>query len=387
MGPLSGNKLKFFSYSSYLLYNPYQNLGIINNTALPFYSKIIFNWKKLVRTLFLIILAIVIKSMCQYFFGAEETSLDKILLILDYPYYIGCLFGSIIMVFIQDNWNIMWDYFPKSITMKFDSGDESSGDEAIKKSWKGKDKLTDSNSNITSKAVDKGKNPDEVLEKGLPSDSSSEIAWVKFEGVDKLSIKEQVLSSLTAKELREDTEAACTVMSKITKQSSDYTTINLDKINANDVTHVDTFFTAFLQQHATLFSHYLNTRDTWIQCRVINVDPEVRTKVWECINNKTKAREKYISTIKDLSRHKSSITQAKVFFGAFNEHKNIINKELNKAEELIIKDLKKGPFCLVDHPDCKNLVKSLKDYAKAKEAFNSQDNYLKKKIGEIINRK
>ena len=48
--------------------------------------------------------------------------------------------------------------------------------------------------------------------------------------------------------------------------------------------------------------------------------------------------------------------------------------------------MKKGPWCLVDHKDCKEFAKSLNEYNRAKAEFNSKDNYLKKKIGELINR-
>jgi hypothetical protein len=97
-------------------------------------------------------------------------------------------------------------------------------------------------------------------------------------------------------------------------------------------------------------------------------------------------RNKYVASIDQLKSLNSSTTQAKVFYGVFNEQRRLTNKELNQAEVIVMKNLKSGPFCLVDHQDCKNLLKSLKDYNKAKENFNSQDNYLKKKIGEMINK-
>ena len=45
-------------------------------------KKFKISWKMMVKSIFLVILAITIKSMCQYFFGAEETSLEKIILML-----------------------------------------------------------------------------------------------------------------------------------------------------------------------------------------------------------------------------------------------------------------------------------------------------------------
>jgi hypothetical protein len=43
----------------------------------------------------LILLAIVIKSICQYYLGAQETSLYKILLGLDLPFYEGWFLGGV----------------------------------------------------------------------------------------------------------------------------------------------------------------------------------------------------------------------------------------------------------------------------------------------------
>jgi len=98
------NILDFFSYSSPVLYKSSYDLGLINSTALPLKkSKIIFNFKKMGKTLALILLAIVIKSICQYYLGAQETSLEKILLGIDYLFYEGCFLGGVIIHFFQDN--------------------------------------------------------------------------------------------------------------------------------------------------------------------------------------------------------------------------------------------------------------------------------------------
>jgi hypothetical protein len=55
------------------------------------------------KTLALIILAIIVKSICQYYLGAQETSLEKIFSGLDYPFYQGCFLGGILFSFFQDN--------------------------------------------------------------------------------------------------------------------------------------------------------------------------------------------------------------------------------------------------------------------------------------------
>lgn len=340
----------------------------------------------MVKTCFFVIIAILIKSVCQYFFGAEVTTFDRIILGLDYPFYNGCVFGGWIMVFIKDNWNIMWDSFTKSITMKFDSGDESSGDEAVKKSWKDKDKLTDSNNSISNPAVRLEQTFEEKVNKYLEKAASVDTDYVKFVSVDQLSIHERVLSSITAGELSKDTNAVTDTILKIGQQMDDSKVIDLSIIDVHDKFAADEFVIGYLQRHGNLYSNSTKMRAIWLECRLVNIEREDRRKVAEHLVKVWDIRDKYVASIDRVKSLNSSTTQAKVFYGIFNEQRRLTNKELNQAEVIVIKSLKSGPFCLVDHQDCKDLLKSLKDYNKAKEKFNSQDNYLKKKIGEMINK-
>jgi len=54
-------------------------------------------------------------------------------------------------------------------------------------------------------------------------------------------------------------------------------------------------------------------------------------------------RDRYTAAVKDIGKHDSPTTQVKVFYSLFNEHKKIITKELNKVEDIMIKEMKKGP--------------------------------------------
>ena len=98
------------------------------------------------------------------------------------------------------------------------------------------------------------------------------------------------------------------------------------------------------------------------------------------------AREKYLSAVAGVGSHRNPSTQAKVYYAALNKQRNFVNKQLNKANDIILKDLKANPFCTTDHEDCKNLVRALKDYSNAKKEFNIQDSKLRKKLGEITNK-
>ncbi len=86
------------------MYKNSNYLGLGNSVARPLKErKIIFNLKKMGKTLVLILLAVVIKSICQYYLGAQDTSLEKLFYGLDYPFYQGCILGGFIMIFFQDN--------------------------------------------------------------------------------------------------------------------------------------------------------------------------------------------------------------------------------------------------------------------------------------------
>ncbi len=209
---------------------------------------------------------------------------------------------------------------------------------------------------------------------------------IPFVSVDKLSIHEIVLSGLTAAELVKDTNAVTDTLTKVGKDLDNYKALDLSIINVHDKFAVDSFVLQYLQKYAEIFRSSATLRFTWLDCRLVNINLEDRKKVALHLAKVEIAREKYLAELRKIESHKSSTTQAKVFFGVFNEQRRAVNKELAQAELITIKGLKTGPFCLVDDPDCKNLLKSLKDYNKAKENYNTQDNYLKKKIGEMINK-
>jgi hypothetical protein len=95
-------KIKFFDLSSRDLYNKNMNL-YSNNRVLPiFKGKYIFKWEKLVKTVLWIIFAILIKSICQFVLGAEETSIEKLLLGLDCTFYLKYILGGSFMALLPD---------------------------------------------------------------------------------------------------------------------------------------------------------------------------------------------------------------------------------------------------------------------------------------------
>lgn len=333
------------------------------------------------KTLVFIILAIGIKSICQYYLGANETSFNKILSSLDSGYYQGSILGAIILNFWGNNWYNIWDYLQKYFIFKLDSDDEDSGNEGLKDS--GKDKLK--GNNISSNAIDKGKNLEEVTgNKGLPLNLDSEDGY-KIGKSQLLDI--WVKTSLTAQVLSEDTRNYIKNNLALSVNMGRLATLDLNVLSVNNVDHVNNVFITLLMEHGATYSKFERSRLCWIVSRSVNLKPENLLKVREHINNAEAARDKYIYSIKDVGKHKDPTTQVKVYYAALNHHRNVVNKELNKADEIILKDLKASSFCRLKDSECKNLIKTLNSYTEAKTQFNNQDSKLKKLLGEVINKK
>ena len=133
---------------------------------------------------------------------------------------------------------------------------------------------------------------------------------------------------------------------------------------------VEKIFIPLLLEHGTTYSKYQTSLSYWIKSRAVNLEPQNQSTVRDTLANIQMAREKYISAIDKVANHRDTITQAKTYYAALNEQRNSVNKELNKASDIVLKDLKASTFCTTKHEDCKDLVRILKDYSNAKKEFN-----------------
>jgi len=272
---------------------------------------------------------------------------------------------------------------PNSLSIKLDSGDENSDDENIKKSWKGKDKLIDSNTS-TQESDKKLTVEERAANKYLKRLVA--VPSVNFVTVDQLSLDEKVRASIVAGELSKDTHEATKALLKVAQQIEDSKVLDLNKININDSTHADMFGIGYLKRFAGLYTSSLKIRIEWLTTRLVNLDTQGRSKVATHLIKIEDIRDKYENSVRNIKSDLSPVSQAKVFFSLYNEQRRLVNKELIGAEVISINGLKTGPFCKVDHKDSKDFLKSLKDYNNSIEKFKAEDNYLKKKISEMMNK-
>jgi hypothetical protein len=384
VGPKS-KKIDFFSYSSSNLYKDPESWLLSNNTVLPSKKlKLKIRLKKFALALMLIILSILIKSLFQYYLGAQQTSLQIIISGLDYSFYEGCFLGAILMIFFKDNINNIWEFCHNSLTLKFDSGDENSGDEGLSnRKDKGKGKLIEKS--ISSQATDNEGSSKQTIDQETSSNLSEE---EKQKKIEKQKLVQYIFeSSLAAYEINKDTQNYIDNYSALGKGLGIFDTLNFEILNINNKNDVEKFFITLLQHHGSMYTNYHKSRSGWVLSRSINLQPENYKIVKNHLDNVDIAFAKYLSAIRTLDNYPDVTAQAKIYYAALNQERNTISKELNKADEIIFKDLKNSRFCNVDHKDCRNLKKMLENYNKAKLEFNTIDAKLKKKLGEAINKK
>jgi hypothetical protein len=125
----------------------------------------------------------------------------------------------------------------------------------------------------------------------------------------------------------------------------------------------------------------------WITDRIRLLETHDSTKVVEHILRMLDSQRTLSSMLGPMSDIRDSNVGRgiKVWYCEYNKHRNSFIKELTLAEGITTKGLKKSPLCTLNHSNSKSLIKALNDYSKAKDQYNTEENYLKKKLGEAVN--
>jgi hypothetical protein len=100
--------------------------------------------------------------------------------------------------------------------------------------------------------------------------------------------------------------------------------------------------------------------------------------------------QKKLNSILDQINRLNAISDAKAskfWYSEYSRYRNVFSKELNLAEAVTIKGLKKSPLCTLNHPASRTLLNTLKGYNLSVAQYNIEDSYLKKRIGEAVNNK
>lgn len=142
-------------------------------------------------------------------------------------------------------------------------------------------------------------------------------------------------------------------------------------------------FLIMLRDQSKIFSIHTKTRMVWVEARLVNALPETRLKIKEIHSNLLEMQSKYYLKAKEIAKLENKASQVKQFYAASNEYRNLVSKELNKIDNILIEDIKDSD--LYKHKKLRHTINV--EYPKAKKEYNDKDSYIKKRVGEILKNK
>lgn len=196
-----------------------------------------------------------------------------------------------------------------------------------------------------------------------------------------LDIETQVFMDILADEVKKDTQNMIEVLLFRAKELKGYRDIPLDNLELGK--GVEETLIRILQDQSNTLTKYVTNRMTWLQSRALNALEENQIKIKEIHSKIIEIQKNYSYKVKLISKIENETVQIKEFYATLNEYRNIVLKEVNKGDTIILKDIKESR--LNKYSDLKKAI--ITDYNAAKKEFNSNDSYLRMKVGEIINRK
>ena len=138
--------------------------------------------------------------------------------------------------------------------------------------------------------------------------------------------------------------------------------------------------TTLVRDQGTVYTKYVWNRTEWLKGRKLNTTESSKEKLNDIFEKIRNIQQDYFNKTGQIDRFDNQETQLRVYYGNLNEYRNKVLKELNKADSVILEDIKKSAF--KGHTGLKKALNI--DYKEAKDAFNNEDQYLKRKVGEIL---
>ena len=144
-------------------------------------------------------------------------------------------------------------------------------------------------------------------------------------------------------------------------------------------------FWIVIKHQADMVIKSVHNRFTWVENMTrVGITSNTQEKLDLINSNLDNALNEYLSKVDELSEGDGDIqSKLKEMYNATNAYRNRTYKDLNKAEELVKSDFREGP--LYKSKILKELVN--KKYPDAKKSFITADDYLRKKISEVLNAK
>lgn len=230
--------------------------------------------------------------------------------------------------------------------------------------------------------MDNGKNHEQGS--NAKQESNSELASENPDAwYDNISeeVKKQVGIDILADGIRGDTKTLNKSILAWAKLLEGYNDVSLDKIKLTPET--EDLLIDLLKNQSRALTHCMANRIDWVECRTTNVLEKNNTKVKDINLKLIEIQDYYFARVKGLSKIESKAAQVREFYATMNQYRNSVYKELNKAESIILEDIRTSS--LYKNTELKKVLNV--EFTNAKKEFNTQDSYLKSKIGQILNAK
>jgi len=245
--------------------------------------------------------------------------------------------------------------------------------------------------NLSTFAMDKGKNPEQVPSKegsagsargtikGNPEQVPGKEGSVLGSGSTVKEDFDPIIVEILGDRVKEDTKEVNKAMLAWAGRLKSYRDLPLDQMRFTPESEEPLL--TLLRTQSNIYTQCVKNRMTWVNGRSINTLEENQAKIKEIYFQLAEIQDNYLSKVDRISKLENRTTQVKEFYATLNEYRRLSLKELNKADNIILEDIRKS--ALNKHRELKKVINS--EYTEAKKEFNSQDGYLKMKVGEIIN--
>lgn len=222
-------------------------------------------------------------------------------------------------------------------------------------------------------SMDKGQNP----EAGSSFEGKGETA-----GSTNQEAPDPIMVSVLADLIQKDTKQVNKALLDWGKELKSYNdSLPLDQLKLTPQTEEPLL--SLLRSQSTIFTRCVKNRMVWVLSRGVNMLAENEVQIKEIHSNLVEIQAKYHSSIDRISKLENKNTQVKELYANLNQYRNQAIKELNKAETIVLADIRTSP--LSKYPELKKVLNA--EFTQAKKEFNNQDGYLKMKVGQILNAK
>lgn len=243
-------------------------------------------------------------------------------------------------------------------------------------------------------AMNQGKNPEQGSSKeptGVGGSTTKENpeqgpskGSVGSVGAGGSTIKEEfdpIIVDILGDKIKEDTQETNKAILAWAGKLKNYRDLPFDQLMLTSES--DEPLLTLLRHQSNIYTKYVKNRMTWVSSRSVNTLGENKIRVREIHYNLAEIQEKYLSKVDTISKLENTTIQLKEFYATLNEYRNLSLKELNKADKIILEDIRKS--ALSKHSELKKVINA--EYTEAKKEYNSQDSYLRMKVGEILKAK